>query len=47
MDAELKAKLQPDTIATHDDLTFLPHDDNPPTRAIGSNALVCCTVGNG
>jgi molybdopterin/thiamine biosynthesis adenylyltransferase len=41
---EALAKLQPDQILTHQVLTFCPKDDNPPTRTIGSNALVCTSA---
>jgi ThiF family len=40
-DAQLKAKLAPDAIQKHKSIEFIVADDNPPTRTIGSSALVC------
>ena len=40
-DAEVLARLAPDKVAAQEDLLFCPKDDTPPTRTIGSNALVC------
>eukprot|EP00010_Vexillifera_abyssalis_P004054 CAMPEP_0201552854 /NCGR_PEP_ID=MMETSP0173_2-20130828/18664_1 /ASSEMBLY_ACC=CAM_ASM_000268 /TAXON_ID=218659 /ORGANISM="Vexillifera sp., Strain DIVA3 564/2" /LENGTH=277 /DNA_ID=CAMNT_0047963415 /DNA_START=27 /DNA_END=860 /DNA_ORIENTATION=+ len=40
-DKSIFEKLSPDKIQSYKDLSFLPKDDTPPTRNIGSNALVC------
>ena len=44
MTKEILDKLTPDKILLLKDLKFLPHDDNPSTRLIGSNCLVA-TIG--
>lgn len=42
---EVLARLTPELVQTYDDLCFLPADAVPPTRSVGSNALVCVSAG--
>lgn len=44
-DLELLKKLDAEHIQGYDSLAFVPKDDNPPTRLIGSNVLVCTSAG--
>jgi len=42
---EIFDKLHPSKIQSYKALDFVERDENPPTRAIGSNVLVCSSAG--
>lgn len=44
-DLSIYKRLEPTEIAKLPDLEFVPPDDNPNSRAIGSNVLVCTMAG--